>query len=92
MTEMGGTPIPHAPGFVANDTPRIVTARFDYEDSYTLERYEATGGYQGLRKALERTPEEVQTQVRDASLLGRGGAGFPAGVKWGFCPPGVWPR
>ena len=30
--------------------------------------------------------------VKDATLLGRGGAGFPAGVKWGFCPPGVWPR
>ena len=59
MTGIGGTPIPHAPGFVANDTPRVVTARFDYEDSYTLERYEATGGYQGLRKALERTPEEA---------------------------------
>ncbi|MEO2124349.1 MAG: NADH-quinone oxidoreductase subunit NuoF, partial [bacterium] len=92
MTGIGGTPIPHAPGFVANDTPRIVTARFDYEDSYTLERYEATGGYQGLRKALQQTPEEVHSEVRDATLLGRGGAGFPAGVKWGFCPPGVWPR
>ena len=92
MTGISGTPIPHAPGFIANDTPRIVTARFDYEDSYTLERYEATGGYQGLRKALQRTPEEVHSEVRDATLLGRGGAGFPAGVKWGFCPPGVWPR
>ncbi|MEI2700616.1 MAG: hypothetical protein V9E94_20595 [Microthrixaceae bacterium] len=30
--------------------------------------------------------------MRDATVLGRGGAGFPAGVKWGFCPPGVWPR
>ena len=57
-----------------------------------MERYEATGGYQGLRKALQQTPEEVHSEVRDATLLGRGGAGFPAGVKWGFCPPGVWPR
>ena len=32
------------------------------------------------------------SEVKTASLLGRGGAGFPAGVKWGFCPPGVWPR
>ena len=38
MTEMAGTPIPHAPGFIANTTPRIVTSRFDYEDSYTLAR------------------------------------------------------
>ncbi len=44
-----GEEIPHAPGFIKNDHPRIVTARFDYEDGYTLERYEATGGYQGLR-------------------------------------------
>ena len=92
MTEMAGTPIPHAPGFIANTTPRIVTSRFDYEDSYTLARYEATGGYQGLKKALQQTPEEVHNEVRDATLLGRGGAGFPAGVKWGFCPPEVWPR
>ena len=89
---MTGTPIAHAPGFIANETPRIVTARFDYEDSHTLERYEATDGYQALKKALKKTPEEVHDEVRDATLLGRGGAGFPAGVKWGFCPPGVWPR
>jgi len=87
-----GEEIPHAPGFIKNDHPRIVTARFDYEDGYTLERYEATGGYQGLRKALDRSPEDVHGEVRSATLLGRGGAGFPAGVKWGFCPPGVWPR
>ncbi len=37
-------------------------------------------------------PDEVVAEVKTASLLGRGGAGFPAGVKWGFCPPGVWPR
>ena len=92
MNEMTGTPIAHAPGFIANETPRIVTARFDYEDSHTLERYEATDGYQALKKALKKTPEEVHDEVRDATLLGRGGAGFPAGVKWGFCPPGVWPR
>jgi|TARA_B110000444_G_scaffold71726_1_gene67456 NADH-quinone oxidoreductase subunit F len=91
MTELG-IPIPHAPGFIANKTPRIVTSRFDYEDSFTIERYEETGGYQGLRTALSKTPEAVHGEVRDASLLGRGGAGFPAGVKWGFCPPGVWPR
>ena len=38
------------------------------------------------------TPAEVTDEVKTASLLGRGGAGFPAGVKWGFCPPGVFPR
>ncbi|MCP5026870.1 MAG: NADH-quinone oxidoreductase subunit NuoF [Actinomycetia bacterium] len=89
---MGGTAIPHAAGFVANDTPRIVTSRFDHEDGYTLERYEATGGYQGLRAALDRAPGDVHGEVRDATVLGRGGAGFPAGVKWGFMPGDVWPK
>ncbi|MDG2261136.1 MAG: NADH-quinone oxidoreductase subunit F, partial [Actinomycetota bacterium] len=87
-----GTPIARAPGFIANDTPRIVTSRFEYDDSYSLDRYLATGGYEGIRAALALGPEATHGEVRDATLLGRGGAGFPAGVKWGFCPPGVWPR
>jgi NADH-quinone oxidoreductase subunit F len=62
--------------------PKIVTARMEYEDSYTLERYLATGGYAALRKALSMTPEQVHDEVNAASLLGRGGAGFPAGRKW----------
>lgn len=74
------------------DPPKIITGRFQYEDSHTLERYEGTGGYAALRSALSRTPDSVVAEVKSASLLGRGGAGFPAGVKWGFCPPGVWPR
>lgn len=72
--------------------PRIVSSRWDLEDAHTLARYEATGGYQGLRAAMSRPPAAVVDEVKAATLLGRGGAGFPAGVKWGFCPPGVWPR
>jgi NADH-quinone oxidoreductase subunit F len=64
------------------DPPRIVTSRLEYDDSYTLERYLATGGYDGWRKALTMTPEDVAHEVDQASLLGRGGAGFPAGRKW----------
>jgi NADH-quinone oxidoreductase subunit F len=74
------------------DAPKIITSRFDLDDGYTLERYEATGGYQGLRKALGMAPEAVHDEVKTASLLGRGGAGFPAGVKWGLTPQGVFPR
>ncbi|MEM7096504.1 MAG: NADH-quinone oxidoreductase subunit NuoF [Actinomycetota bacterium] len=70
----------------------IVTKRFDNLNAHEIDEYEATGGYQALRKALTMTPAEVHDEVRTASLLGRGGAGFPAGVKWGFCPPNVWPR
>ncbi len=64
------------------DAPKIITSRLGYDDSYTLERYLATGGYEGLRKALTMTPEAVAAEVDAASLLGRGGAGFPAGRKW----------
>ena len=74
------------------DAPKIITARFGHDDGHTLDRYLATGGYEGLRAALATTPQAVSEQVKAASLLGRGGAGFPAGTKWGFCPPGVWPR
>jgi NADH-quinone oxidoreductase subunit F len=64
------------------EAPRIVTSRLGYEDSFTLRRYLATGGYDGLKKALAMTPEAVAAEVDAASLLGRGGAGFPAGRKW----------
>jgi NADH-quinone oxidoreductase subunit F len=74
------------------DAAPIITARFGHDDSHTIERYLATGGYDGLRAALAKSPTEVGDEVKAASLLGRGGAGFPAGTKWGFCPPGVWPR
>ncbi len=64
------------------DPPKIITSRMVHDDSYTLERYLATGGYEGLRTALAKTPEAVSAEVDAASLLGRGGAGFPAGRKW----------
>ncbi|GIT45696.1 MAG: hypothetical protein Ct9H300mP12_02810 [Acidimicrobiales bacterium] len=89
---MTGTYVLHAAGYVDNGGPKVVTSRFDHEDSFTLERSLATGGYEGLRAALAMAPDDVHGQIREATLLGRGGAGFPAGVKWGFCPEGVWPR
>jgi len=82
----------HAPGFVAGDRPKIVTSRFEYSDSFTLERYLATDGYKGLRAALKRPAGEIHEDVKGATVLGRGGAGFPAGTKWGLMPRQVWPR
>ncbi|HZT65259.1 MAG TPA: NADH-quinone oxidoreductase subunit NuoF [Acidimicrobiales bacterium] len=67
--------------------PRIVTARFEHPDSYELDRYLATGGYTALRRALSMNPEDVAAEVDRASLLGRGGAGFPAGRKWSMLRP-----
>jgi NADH-quinone oxidoreductase subunit F len=89
---MTGTTYPHAPGFIAGDRPEIVTSRFRYDDAHTLDRFLATDGYEGLKAALARTPQAVHEEVRSATVLGRGGAGFPAGVKWGLTPQGVWPR
>jgi len=90
------SPYPWAPGFyppaTAGDRPQVVTSRFQYDDAYTLDRYHATGGYEGLKAALAKTPAEMSEEVKKSTLLGRGGAGFPAGTKWGFTPQGVWPR
>ncbi len=87
------TTYPWAPGYVESDErPKIVTSRFRYEDGYTLDRYLATGGYEGLRRVLAMSPADGHQAVKDAVVLGRGGAGFPAGVKWGLTPPNVWPR
>jgi NADH-quinone oxidoreductase subunit F len=52
----------------------------------SLPAYEAAGGYQGLRKAVAMTPVQVQQAVTAAGLRGRGGAGFPTGMKWSFVP------
>jgi NADH-quinone oxidoreductase subunit F len=53
-----------------------------------LAAYERAGGYQGLRKALRMTPPEVTETVKRSNLRGRGGAGFPTGVKWSIVPIG----
>ncbi len=54
-----------------------------------LRAYEQAGGYQALRKALHTmTPEQVTTEVKESNLRGRGGAGFPTGLKWTFTPMG----
>src|SRR6476646_442620 len=52
----------------------------------TYDEYVRTGGYASLRKALEMKPDEIIKVVADASLRGRGGAGFGAGQKWSFVP------
>jgi NADH-quinone oxidoreductase subunit F len=65
---------------------RILTANWDVPGSHTLAVYQKRGGYAALKKALGMTGEAIVDEVKKASLRGRGGAGFPAGVKWGFLP------
>ena len=66
---------------------RFLTRDFELDHLHRLETYEARGGYRAAYKALKTmTPGEVLDQVKAANLRGRGGAGFPAGVKWGFVP------
>ena len=65
---------------------RIVTARWGEPDTVWLDRYLATGGYAGLRAALAQAPAAVIDVVKASGLRGRGGAGFPTGLKWSFVP------
>ena len=69
------------------DVPRVVTSRFEHDDSHELSRFLATGGYAGLRRALGLTPEQVTEEIDASGLLGRGGAGFPTGRKWSMLRP-----
>jgi NADH-quinone oxidoreductase subunit F len=65
----------------------VLTGDFDRDDLFRLETYLERGGYAALRKALaELSPAQVIAEVKNASLRGRGGAGFPAGLKWSFVP------
>jgi NADH-quinone oxidoreductase subunit F len=64
----------------------VLTKRFGTNQPWKIDNYEALDGYQGLRKALTMPADEVIGVVRDATLRGRGGAGFPAGLKWQFIP------
>ncbi len=64
----------------------VLTKNWADAKSWTLAAYSRTGGYDALRKALTMTPDEVTTEVKESGLRGRGGAGFPTGMKWSFVP------
>src|SRR5579863_4383858 len=66
---------------------KVLTKNIRPDLSYVdINTYETAGGYQGLRKALTMSPAEVVEVVKKSNLRGRGGAGFPTGMKWSFVP------
>ena len=74
--------------FTAPDplTPAL-TKSWDTDESWTLAAALRNGAYQGLKRAKEMEPADITQAVKDAGIRGRGGAGFPTGLKWSFLPP-----
>ena len=64
----------------------VITAHWDSPDLFTLDGYRRHGGYTALTKALGMDPDAIIGTVKDTGLRGRGGAGFPTGLKWSFVP------
>ncbi|MDT0200697.1 NADH-quinone oxidoreductase subunit NuoF [Nocardioides sp. AE5] len=64
----------------------VLTDNWDAERSWTIDSYQAQGGYAAIDKAFAMSPDDVITAVKDSGLRGRGGAGFPTGMKWSFIP------
>jgi NADH-quinone oxidoreductase subunit F len=68
------------------DFEPVLLARINKPDSASLASYRADGGYKSFEKALGMEPAAITEEVKAAGLRGRGGAGFPCGVKWTFLP------
>jgi NADH-quinone oxidoreductase subunit F len=66
----------------------VLSAHWDELDSYKISGYQRHGGYTAVKKAFATGPDEIISIVKDSGLRGRGGAGFPTGLKWSFVPQG----
>lgn len=68
---------------------KVLTRRFELENSASIDTYLANDGYAAFMKAVAMTPEDIINEVKISNLRGRGGAGFPTGMKWSFVPRNV---
>jgi NADH-quinone oxidoreductase subunit F len=65
---------------------KVLTRRFGLPNSTSVDTYLATEGFEAFRKAVQMTPEAIIDEIKKSNLRGRGGAGFPTGMKWSFVP------
>lgn len=71
---------------------KLLTEFYHLDDFRTLSGYQKQGGYEVMKKALKMQPQAIIDEVKASGLRGRGGAGFPTGMKWGFLPKNNEPR
>jgi NADH-quinone oxidoreductase subunit F len=73
--------------------PQILLDGIDHPESVSLKWYRSVSGYQAAERVLKTlNPDQIIEEVKASGLRGRGGAGFPAGVKWSFVPKGDMPK
>lgn len=68
---------------------KVLTRRFELENPQSIDTYLASDGYKAFMKAVAMTPDDIINEVKTSNLRGRGGAGFPTGMKWSFVPKNV---
>ena len=71
---------------------KLLSEHYDKDEFRSLEGYKKFGGYEVLKKALKMQPQQIIDEVKASGLRGRGGAGFPTGMKWSFLPKNNEPR
>lgn len=76
----------------APEWERVLLPQIEKDETEWIDAYERQGGYEIARKTLDMEPQKIIETVKESGLRGRGGAGFPTGMKWGFLPKGAFPR